>query len=165
MLTGILALVQLHQIRHVCVQSPRAERQQEEASPQRRYVRQAHKPGRQPAQVPALAQERGRGACCAQVRWLESAQRASANNSTRCLKLCLCCKFGLRLFQSYWINQDGVYKYFEVILVDPSHKAIRRDPRINWICDAVHKRRETRGLTAAGKKVGLLLFTVSMLLE
>ncbi|CAD6579618.1 MAG: 60S ribosomal protein L15 [Cyphobasidiales sp. Tagirdzhanova-0007] len=59
---------------------------------------------------------------------------------------------GLRVLNSYWINQDGVYKYFEVILVDPSHKAIRRDPRINWICDAVHKRRETRGLTAAGKK-------------
>jgi len=59
---------------------------------------------------------------------------------------------GLRVLNSYWINQDGVYKYFEVILVDPSHKAIRRDARINWICDAVHKRRETRGLTSAGKK-------------
>ena len=53
--------------------------------------------------------------------------------------------------QSYWINQDGVYKYYEVIAVDPFHKAIRRDARINWICDAVHKRRESRGLTAAGK--------------
>merc|ERR1712029_337148 len=59
---------------------------------------------------------------------------------------------GLRVLNSYWINQDGVYKYFEVILVDPSHKAIRRDAWINWICDAVHKRRETRGLTSAGKK-------------
>jgi large subunit ribosomal protein L15e len=52
---------------------------------------------------------------------------------------------------SYWINQDGVYKYYEVILVDPSHKAIRRDARINWICNPVHKRRESRGLTSAGK--------------
>jgi hypothetical protein len=41
----------------------------------------------------------------------------------------------------------------QVILVDPSHKAIRRDPRMNWICDPVHKRRESRGLTGAGKKV------------
>lgn len=57
------------------------------------------------------------------------------------------------LLQSYWVNQDGVYKYFEVILVDPQHKAIRRDARINWICNAVHKRRETRGLTSAGKRV------------
>lgn len=31
----------------------------------------------------------------------------------------------LRVLNSYWINQDGVYKYFEVILVDPNHKAVR----------------------------------------
>lgn len=31
----------------------------------------------------------------------------------------------LRVLNSYWINQDGVYKYFEVICVDPSHKAVR----------------------------------------
>lgn len=58
----------------------------------------------------------------------------------------------LRILNSYWINQDGVYKYFEVIAVDPQHKAIRRDARINWIAKAVHKRRECRGLTATGKK-------------
>ena len=40
---------------------------------------------------------------------------------------------------SYWVNQDATYKYFEVILVDPQHKAIRRDPRINWIVKPVHK--------------------------
>ncbi|GAA5971751.1 hypothetical protein JCM8115_004232 [Rhodotorula mucilaginosa] len=45
-----------------------------------------------------------------------------------------------------------VYKYYEVILVDPQHKAIRRDARINWICNLVHKRRESRGLTSAGKQ-------------
>ena len=53
---------------------------------------------------------------------------------------------------SYWVNQDATYKYFEVILVDPSHKAIRRDAHINWIANPVHKRREARGLTAIGKK-------------
>lgn len=58
----------------------------------------------------------------------------------------------LRVLNSYWINQDGVYKYYEVILVDPSHKAIRRDARVNWICNPVHKRRESRGLTSAGKQ-------------
>ena len=58
----------------------------------------------------------------------------------------------LRVLNSYWVNQDATYKYFEVILVDPSHKAIRRDPRINWIVNPVHKRREARGLTAIGKK-------------
>jgi hypothetical protein len=56
------------------------------------------------------------------------------------------------VLQSYWINQDGVYKYYEVILVDPFHKAIRRDARINWIANPVHKRRESRGLTSAGRQ-------------
>jgi hypothetical protein len=45
----------------------------------------------------------------------------------------------LRVLNSYWINQDSTYKYYEVILVDPQHKAIRRDPRINWIVKPVHK--------------------------
>ena len=75
----------------------------------------------------------------------------------------------LRVLNSYWINQDSTYKYFEIILVDPQHKAIRRDPRINWIVKPVHKvqsfrlaywllwltqgqHRESRGLTATGKK-------------
>ncbi|KAI8866772.1 60S ribosomal protein L15 [Ramicandelaber brevisporus] len=61
------------------------------------------------------------------------------------------CK-NLRVLNSYWVNQDATYKYYEVILVDPSHKAIRRDPRINWIVKAVHKRREARALTSIGKK-------------
>ena len=77
----------------------------------------------------------------------------------------------LRVLNSYWINQDGVYKYYEVILVDPSHKAVRtrwpygliqclqsscpqvrRDAKINWIAKPVHKRREARGLTSIGKR-------------
>lgn len=58
----------------------------------------------------------------------------------------------LRVLNSYWINQDSTYKYYEVILVDPQHKSIRRDPRISWIVNPVHKHRESRGLTATGKK-------------
>jgi hypothetical protein len=30
----------------------------------------------------------------------------------------------LRVLNLYWINQDGVYKYYEVILVDPNHKKV-----------------------------------------
>nr|CAG8605793.1 10964_t:CDS:2 [Entrophospora candida] len=58
----------------------------------------------------------------------------------------------LRVLNSYWVNQDSTYKYYEVILVDPNHKVIRRDPRINWIVTAKHKHRESRGLTSIGKK-------------
>ncbi|CAN6709806.1 unnamed protein product [Malus baccata var. baccata] len=42
---------------------------------------------------------------------------------------------------------DSTYKYYEVILVDVAH-----NPRISWICNPVHKHRELRGLTSAGKK-------------
>jgi large subunit ribosomal protein L15e len=59
---------------------------------------------------------------------------------------------GLRVLNSYWVNEDSAYKYFEVILVDPAHSAVRNDPRSNWICNPVHKHRELRGLTSAGKK-------------
>jgi len=57
----------------------------------------------------------------------------------------------LRVLNSYWVNQDATYKFYEVILVDHSHKAIRRDPRINWIVKPVMKHRENRGLTSAGR--------------
>ena len=59
---------------------------------------------------------------------------------------------GLRVLNSYWVAQDSVYKFFEVILVDPHHKVIRTDPRINWLCNPVHKHRELRGLTSAGRQ-------------
>lgn len=58
----------------------------------------------------------------------------------------------LRVLNSYWVGQDSTFKFFEIIMVDPSHNAIRNDPRINWICKSVMKHREMRGLTAAGKK-------------
>ena len=62
-------------------------------------------------------------------------------------------KYGnLRVLNSYWINQDATMKYYEVILVDPSHTKIRNDPRINWIVNPTHKHREMRGLTSAGRK-------------
>lgn len=59
---------------------------------------------------------------------------------------------GLRVLNSYWVGQDATFKFYEVIVVDIGHNAIRNDPRINWICKAVHKRREARGLTGSGKK-------------
>merc|ERR1712018_457860 len=58
---------------------------------------------------------------------------------------------GLRVLNSYWVGQDSTYKFYEVILVDPFHKTIRRDPAIQWICRPVMKHRELRGLTSAGK--------------
>ncbi|CAE8704542.1 unnamed protein product [Polarella glacialis] len=64
---------------------------------------------------------------------------------------------GLRVLNSYWVAQDAVHKWFEVVMVDSFHKCIRDDPRINWICKNVMKHRELRGLTAAGRKARGLL--------
>ena len=38
---------------------------------------------------------------------------------------------GLRILNSYWVGQDSTYKYFEVIMVDVAHPAIRRDPKVS----------------------------------
>ena len=58
----------------------------------------------------------------------------------------------MEVLNSYKVYADGRSWYYEVILVDPSHPAIKADPKINWICEAPHKKRVSRGLTSSGKK-------------
>ncbi|MFX0064864.1 MAG: 50S ribosomal protein L15e [Candidatus Hermodarchaeota archaeon] len=58
----------------------------------------------------------------------------------------------LQVLNSYYIAEDGVYRWYEVILVDPYHPVILSDPKINWISDKNQKGRVYRGLTSAGKK-------------
>jgi len=59
----------------------------------------------------------------------------------------------MEVLNSYYVGEDGVYKWFEVILVDPHHPSIRSDSDINWICDETQKGRVFRGLTSAGKRM------------
>ncbi|UCC33738.1 MAG: 50S ribosomal protein L15e, partial [Candidatus Bathyarchaeota archaeon] len=59
----------------------------------------------------------------------------------------------MEVLNSYWVWEDGRFKWFETILVDPSHPAIQSDKEINWICKNVHHGRAFRGLTSAGKKI------------
>ncbi|MGB9913982.1 MAG: 50S ribosomal protein L15e [Candidatus Bathyarchaeales archaeon] len=59
----------------------------------------------------------------------------------------------LEVLNSYWVGEDGRSKWFEVILVDPNHPAIKTDKDVNWIIEKQHKRRVFRSLTSAGKKV------------
>ena len=58
----------------------------------------------------------------------------------------------LEVLNSYWVGEDGMYRWFEVILVDPHHPVIKADPKINWIAGKAHKGRVFRGLTSAGRK-------------
>src|SRR2546426_204199 len=64
----------------------------------------------------------------------------------------------MEVLNSYWVGEDGTHKYYEVILVDPKHPAIRNDPKINWICNPANRGRVFRGLTSAGKKGRGLLY-------
>jgi len=59
----------------------------------------------------------------------------------------------MEVLNSYWVGEDGRSKWFEIIMVDPKHPAVKADKDINWICQNQHHRRVFRGLTSAGKKV------------
>ncbi|MFA5745987.1 MAG: 50S ribosomal protein L15e [archaeon] len=59
---------------------------------------------------------------------------------------------GLEVLNSYLIGEDGQQKYYEVILVDPTHPRIMSDKDINWICWPQNKGRAYKGITSAGKK-------------
>ena len=39
----------------------------------------------------------------------------------------------LEVLNSYWVWEDGVSKWFEVILVDPSSPSIKSDKDVGWI--------------------------------
>ncbi len=58
----------------------------------------------------------------------------------------------LEVLNSYFVGEDGVSKWFEVLLVDPDNPGIKNDPQLNWICSKKQKGRAFRGLTSAGKK-------------
>jgi large subunit ribosomal protein L15e len=58
----------------------------------------------------------------------------------------------MEVLNSYWVGQDGRQKWFEVILVDGHHPAIRSDSQLRWLADPVHRGRAERGKTSAGMK-------------
>jgi large subunit ribosomal protein L15e len=59
----------------------------------------------------------------------------------------------LEVLNSYWVGEDGSSKWFEIILVDPSHPAVKSDANVSWITEKQHRKRVFRTLTSAGKKV------------
>lgn len=59
----------------------------------------------------------------------------------------------LEVLNSYYVGEDGMFEWYEVILVDPHHPAIKSDKEVNWITSKKHRGRVFRGLTSAGKKM------------
>lgn len=54
------------------------------------------------------------------------------------------------VLNSYYVGEDGLFYWYEVILVDRASPSILADSSINWI--ASHKGRVFRGLTSAGRR-------------
>jgi len=58
----------------------------------------------------------------------------------------------LEVLNSYNVGKDGIYYFFEVILVDPEKPEIQNDSTLNWICKPENRGRVFKGMTSAGKK-------------
>lgn len=58
----------------------------------------------------------------------------------------------LEVLNSYPVGEDGVYAWYEVILIDPDRPEIRADPQYSWIALPQHTYRVFRGKTSAGRK-------------
>jgi large subunit ribosomal protein L15e len=59
----------------------------------------------------------------------------------------------LEVLNSYYVGEDGVHDWFEVIMVDPKHPSIANDRERNWIAEKQHAGRVFRALTSSGKKM------------
>jgi large subunit ribosomal protein L15e len=56
----------------------------------------------------------------------------------------------MEVLNSYWVAEDGRYKWFEVIFVDRDHPAIKSGKQLSWM--TAKKKRVFRGLTSAGRR-------------
>ena len=56
----------------------------------------------------------------------------------------------MEALNSYWVGEDGHYKWFEVILVAPHHPSVRSDKNLAWLADSAPRGRAERGKTSAG---------------
>ncbi|OGM02470.1 50S ribosomal protein L15e [Candidatus Woesearchaeota archaeon RBG_13_36_6] len=56
------------------------------------------------------------------------------------------------VLNSYEVAKDGKHYWYEIILIDKNHPAIKADPNLKWISENKHTRRVYRGLTSAARK-------------
>ncbi len=63
----------------------------------------------------------------------------------------------MEVLGSYWVGDDGINEYFEIVLVDPHHPAVASDPDMNWITSPSQRGRAFRGKTMAGRRMRGLL--------
>lgn len=57
----------------------------------------------------------------------------------------------MEVLGSYWVGEDGQFRYFEIVLIDPSHPAVARDRILKWVTKPANRSRVHRGLSPSGK--------------
>jgi len=58
----------------------------------------------------------------------------------------------MEVLNSYQVAKDGVYAWFEVIMVDPYKPEIKADKQLSWLKFRKHTNRVLRGKTSAARK-------------
>jgi len=58
----------------------------------------------------------------------------------------------MEIMNSYWVGEDGRYKFYEVIMYDPSHPSVKNDKDLGRLTQKQHRGRAHRGLTSAARK-------------
>ena len=56
------------------------------------------------------------------------------------------------VLNSYYLDKDGKYIWYDVILVDRNSPSIRKDKKLSWITKGKNTGRTNRGLTSASRK-------------
>jgi len=54
------------------------------------------------------------------------------------------------VLNSYFVGEDAIYRWYEVILIDRDHPVVVSDPLLKSLANM--KGRANRGLTSAGRK-------------
>lgn len=57
------------------------------------------------------------------------------------------------VLNSYYVGGDSKHYWYEVILVDRGHPAVRADPSTGWMTNPVQRGRVYRGKTSAARKI------------
>ncbi|RIB35675.1 MAG: 50S ribosomal protein L15e [Candidatus Nanoclepta minutus] len=58
----------------------------------------------------------------------------------------------LEVSNSYYVGEDGVYEWYEVIMIDPNEPSILSREEYAWISTKKHRKRALRGLTPRNKR-------------
>jgi len=58
----------------------------------------------------------------------------------------------MEVLGSYWVGEDGQYKWYEVILADPFNPNVYSRPEYSWLLQKNQRGRVFRGKTSAARK-------------